>query len=107
MKGRWPNLKSSQLLLVIMIFSQILMAAGPYRLAPQETTYGIPTWAFGRYTKVVVHCNIDGRVEMTAGASSSEINYCHIGRNEYERNFGGFPLAIKNLTSADITVYTE
>jgi hypothetical protein len=44
---------------------------------------------------------------MTAGGAATEVNTCRPGRNEYERNFGGVHLAIKNMTSEDITVYTE
>lgn len=94
-------------LLLAIVFASSTWAAGPFRLAPHETKYGIPTWAFGRHTKIVVHCEADGRFEMTAGGSSTEINYCRLGRNEYERNFGGVYLAIKNLTERDITVFTE
>jgi len=101
------NKNNIGLLLVGMTFSAIIFAAGPFRLAPQETKYGIPTWGWGRHTKVVVHCEADGRFEMTAGGSATEVNYCRQGRNEYERNFGGVHLAVKNLTPEDITVYTE
>lgn len=94
-------------LFLMMLWSQFSLAAGPYRLAPQEVEYGIPTWGFGRHTKVIVHCKADGRFEMTCGGAATEVNYCRQGRNEYERNFGGGYLAIKNLTPEDITVYTE
>lgn len=99
--------KSLFLLFVVLFSSEVILAAGPYRLAPQETTYGIPTWGFGRHTKIIVHCKADGRFEMTAGGAATEVNTCRPGRNEYERNFGGVHLAIKNMTSEDITVYTE
>jgi hypothetical protein len=93
--------------LLAMVFSELAIAAGPFRIAPQETKYGIPTWGAGRHTKIIVHCKADGRFDMTAGGSATEVNTCRPGRNEYERNFGGVYLAIKNMTAEDITVYTE
>lgn len=94
-------------LLVTLFATQFAHAAGPFRIAPQEVQPSIPTWGFGRHTKVIVHCRADGNFEMTAGGAPTEVNYCRQGRNEFERNFGGVYLAIKNLTVEDITVYTE
>jgi hypothetical protein len=81
--------------------------AGPYRLAPQQVLGHIPTWAFGRQTKVIVDCQADGDFEMTAGGSATEVNVLRVGRNEFARSFGGVELAVKNLTLEDITVTTE
>lgn len=81
--------------------------AGPFRVAPQEVQAHIPTWAFGRQTKVIVDCRADGNFEMTAGGSATEVNALRVGRNQFERSFGGVELAVKNLTLEDITVTTE
>lgn len=81
--------------------------AGPFRLAPQEVQGQIPTFAFGRQTKVVVDALVEGNFEMTAGGSATEVNALRVGRNEFERAFGGVLLAVKNLTTRDITVTTE
>ena len=81
--------------------------AGPFRVAPQEIKSGIPTWHGGRQTKVIVDCQADGNCDMTAGGSSTEVNVLRVGRNEFQRSFGGVQLAIKNLTLEDITVTTE
>lgn len=81
--------------------------AGPFRLAPQEVQGGIPTWALGRQTKVIVDCEAEGNFEMTAGGSPTEVNKLVLGRNQFERSFGGVLLAVKNLTTRDITVTTE
>jgi hypothetical protein len=59
--------------------------AGPFRVAPQEVKDGIPTWAFGRQTKIIVDCEADGRFEMTAGGCATEVNVLRVGRNEFER----------------------
>lgn len=82
--------------------------AGPYRLAPQEVQGNIPTWGAGKQTKVHVDTTVDGgNFEMTAGGSASEVNELQLGRNTFERSFGGVYLAVKNLTQRDITVTTE
>jgi hypothetical protein len=54
--------------------------AGPFRLAPDEVQGGIPTWAFGKETKVIVDCNVDGNFEMRAGGSPSETTSVRTGR---------------------------
>lgn len=81
--------------------------AGPFRLAPQEVQGGIPTWAFGRQTKVNVDALVEGNFEMTSGGSATEVNVLKVGRNAFERSFGGVLLSVKNLTTRDITVTTE
>lgn len=93
--------------LILLSLSELSFAAGPYTIGPHEVRGNIPTWCCGRHTKVVVNCEADGRFEFTAGGAPTEINYCRAGRNEYERNFGGVWLSIKNLTVDNIKVYTE
>lgn len=81
--------------------------AGPFRLAPNEEYYQIPTWGLGKETLVIVDCEVEGFVEMTAGYYSSEMACVQAIRNEFRRDFGGVLLAVRNLTLADITVITK
>lgn len=81
--------------------------AGPYRLAPQEVQGGIPTWPSPRRTKVKVEALVKGNFEMTAGGAPTETNVIEEGPNNFERDFGGVYLSVKNLTDRDVTVTTE
>ncbi|WP_158813297.1 hypothetical protein [Streptomyces rimosus] len=56
---------------------------------------------------VVVDCKADGNFKMTAGGSATEVNALRVGRNEFERSFGGIELTVQNLPLEDITVTTE
>jgi hypothetical protein len=81
--------------------------AGPFSLAPGETQTQIPTFILGKKTAVVVNCSVAGNIELHAGGSLSETDSCKVGSNEFDRNFGGVFLAVKNDTSGNITVSTH
>ena len=78
--------------------------AGPFSLAPGETQTQIPTFILGRKTAVVVNCTVAGNIELHAGGSLAETDSCQAGNNEFDRNFAGVFLAVKNDTSGNITV---
>ncbi|MCU0535556.1 MAG: hypothetical protein MUD14_16825 [Hydrococcus sp. Prado102] len=81
--------------------------AGPFRLAPQEVQYNIPTWHWPHNTTVIVDAAVNGSVEMKAGGSPPETTSINPGNNQFSRSFGGVLLAVKNLSPADITVSTH
>jgi hypothetical protein len=81
--------------------------AGPFSLAPGETQTQIPTFILGKKTHVVVNCTVAGNIELHAGGSLAETDQCNVGNNEFDRNFGGVFLAVKNDTSGNLTVTTH
>jgi hypothetical protein len=81
--------------------------AGPFSLAPGETQTQIPTFILGKITHVVVNCQVAGNIELHAGGSLAETDQCNAGNNEFDRNFGGVFLAVKNDTSGTVTVSTH
>ena len=49
--------------------------AGPWTLQPGQTQIGIPTWGFGRHTKVKITnpTGEPGQFSITAGAAPNEL----------------------------------
>ena len=49
--------------------------AGPWTLQPGQTQIGIPTWGFGRHTKVKITNTTaqPGQFSITAGAAPNEL----------------------------------
>ena len=73
--------------------------AGPWTLQPGQTQVGIPTWGFGRHTKVKITNTTaqPGQFSITAGAAPTESLPAPALREvSLERNFGGVLLTVKN-----------
>jgi hypothetical protein len=83
--------------------------AGPYELDPGQTQYGILTHPVWQNTRVIVtnNSNKAGKISMTAGASATEHDDVHPGVTNFDRNFGGVLLAVKNEGDVHLTVSTQ
>jgi hypothetical protein len=83
--------------------------AGPYHLAPGQEQATIPTWGFGRKTRVIVTNNstTTGKISMRGGLSFWEQDEVHLGTTNFDRDFGGVFLIVSNDGTVPLTVSTQ
>jgi hypothetical protein len=83
--------------------------AGHYKVDPGQTPYHLPAHPALNNTRVVVTNpnNQMGRISMTAGGSATEFDDLAPGTTNFDRDFAGVELAVKDEEKVTLTVETR